>query len=289
VKFILRLLVVICSVWIFSRGAIYLLPGDPVDYLINESLIQTTSTKTIDEIHKRMDLDMSFWQRVTSLPNSESLVTQKPAISVVGKALINSILLASGTLFFTICFTLLLLYGAYRSDWWNRFGHSLSIFLASVPIFISGPALLFVFSLKLNLFPVTNSALLPSLCLSLYLTGFWYRSILQKIESYLPRSAVPGAQARGLSEWRIFIFYVLSPCAGSLIRFFCAQMGNLLNGSLIIEIIFQWPGLGFLLSDSVLKRDYPLIETCLMSVSLVTLLSLQTGKWLQLKLDPRQA
>ena len=288
-KFFLRLLLVTASVWIFARGAIYLLPGDPVDYLVNESLIQTSNVKTISEIHKRMDLDISFWQRISTLPRSESLINQAPTLPLVNQALFNSILLATCTLVFTLTLTLILLYAGYQSEKWNQFGHALSVFLASIPIFISGPVLLFVFSLKLNLFPITHHPLLPSFCLALYLTGFWYRSISQKIKNYLPQSAVPGARSRGLTELRIFIFYVLAPCAGSLIRFFSAQMGNLLNGSLIVEIIFQWPGLGFLLSDAVMKRDYPIIEACLITVSLVTLLSLQIGKWLQIKLEPRQA
>ena len=287
-KFISRLLLVILSVWILARGAIYLLPGDPVDYLVNESLIQTSNEKTISDIHKRMDLNISFWQRISSLPRSESLINGEPTLPIIKKALLNSTILASLTLVLTLSFSLLLLYLGYQSKNWSRFGHTLSIFLASIPIFISGPILLFLFSLKLNIFPVTRQPLLPAICLAFYLTGFWYRSISQKILNYLPQSAVPGARARGLSELRIFIFYVLAPCAGSLVRFFSAQMGNLLNGSLIVEIVFQWPGLGFLLSDAIMKRDYPVIEVCLITVSLVTLLSLQVGKWLQFKLEPKQ-
>ncbi len=287
-KFFFRLLLVISFVWIFARGAIYLLPGDPVDYLISESLIQTTNEKTVDEIHKRMDLNIPFIQRITSLPHSESLITQEPTLPLLQRAFLNSLILTTFTFIFTLLFTIVLLYLGYQSEKWNRFGHAASIFLASVPIFISGPLFLFLFSLKLNFFPVTHHPLLPSICLALYLTGFWFRSISQKITHYLPHSAAAGARARGLDEWRIFLFYVIAPCAGGLIRFFSAQVGNLLNGSLIVEIIFQWPGLGFLLADAITKRDYPLIEVGLITVSLITLLSLQIGKWLQLKLEPRQ-
>lgn len=288
-KFTLRLLLIISSVWIFARGAIYLLPGDPVDYLVNESLIQTTNEKTISEIHKKMDLDITFLQRISSLPHSESLISNEPTLPLIKSAFMNSLALTIITFFFTLFFSVLLLYLGYRSEKWNRFGHALSIFLASIPIFISGPILLFIFSLKLNLFPVTHHPLLPAICLALYLTGFWFRSISQKVINYLPQSASIGARSRGLPELRIFILYILAPCAGGLVRFFSSQVGNLLNGSLIVEIIFNWPGLGYLLSDAVSKRDYPVIEIGLFTVSLITLLSLQIGKWLQLKLEPRQS
>ena len=288
-KFFLRLFLVLSCVWIFVRGSIYLLPGDPVDYLVNESLIQTTNVKTISEIHKRMDLNRNFLQRITSMPHSESLINDEPTMPLVSRAFYNSLILTTLTFIFSFIFTFTFLYLGYRSERWNQLWHMVSILLASVPIFISAPLLLFIFSLKTGFCPVTRHPLLPSICLALYLTGFWFRSISQKIINYLPRSAVPGARARGLSELRIFIFYVLAPCSGSLIRFFAAQLGNLLNGSLIVEIIFQWPGLGYLLSDAIAKRDYPVIEVGMITVTLITLLSLQIGKWFQVKLEPRQA
>jgi peptide/nickel transport system permease protein len=75
---------------------------------------------------------------------------------------------------------------------------------------------------------------------------------------------------------------------GSLIRFLSSQIGALLNGSLVVEIIFQWPGLGLLLADAVSKRDFPVIEISLITVAIITLMSLHVGKWLQLKLEPEQ-
>jgi len=288
VKIILRLLIVISLVWITARGAIYLLPGDPVDYLVNESLIQVNDDKTIAEIHKRMDLDKPFHQRITSLPDGRSLINGAPIAPKIKSALTHSFTLALYTLFITIFMTFGFLYLGYRSERWNKAWNAVSIFLASVPIFISGPILLSIFSLKLDLFPATDNPILPSFCLALYLTGFWFRSLSQKITDYLPTSAVAGARSRGLDEFRVFIFYLIIPCAGSLIRFFSSQVGNLLNGSLIVELIFKWEGLGLLLADAINKRDYPLIESGLITVSLITLISLQIGIWLQLKLEPKQ-
>lgn len=287
-KFTFRIFLIISLVWIFARGAVFLLPGDPVDYLINESLIQMNDEKTISEIRERMDLDISFPQRVITMPSGKSLISGEPVGPMLERAFLNSLELAALTLFITLALAFTFLYLGYRSEKWNRFCDASSVFLASIPIFISGPILLFLFSLKINVFPAIHSPFLPALCLGIYLTGFWYRSISQKISNYLPLSAVPGARARGIDELRIFVFYVIAPCLGSLIRFFSAQVGNLLNGSLIVEIIFKWEGIGFLLSDAINRRDYPVIETGLMTVSLITLISLQAGKWLQLKLEPAQ-
>jgi ABC-type dipeptide/oligopeptide/nickel transport system permease component len=288
VKFALRIFFIFAMVWIFIRGSIYLLPGDPVDYLVNESLIQAKDEKTITEIKQRLDLDLSFENRIFSLPSEFSVVNGKLVYPMLKDALIHSCKLASLTFLISIIMTFTLLYLGYLSKRWKEVGEGLSIFLASVPIFISGPLLLFLFSIKINLFPAMNSPILPAFCLGIYLTGFWFRSVSQKIDAYLPISAVSGARARGMDEFRIFIFYLIAPCLGSLIRFFSSQVGNIFNGSLIVELIFKWEGIGFLLADSINHRDYPLIESLLIIISSITLISLQIGKWLQVKMEPRQ-
>ena len=287
-KLILRLILVISLVWVTARGAIYLLPGDPVDHLISESLIQITDEKTISEIHQRMDLNATPWHRITSLPDGRSIITGAPIAPRIREAFYHSATLTLLTLILTLIMTFSFLYLGFRSEKLQRVWNGFSLFLASVPVFISGPILLFLFSLKLDLLPATHHPFLPALCLALYLTGFWYRSLWQKINSYYPVSAVAGARSRGLDEFRVFLYYLILPCSGSLIRFFSAQIGNLLNGSLIVELIFQWNGLGLLLADAITKRDYPMIEVGLITVSLITLLSLQIGIWLQYRLEPQK-
>ena len=287
-KFLLRLSLVISLVWIVARGAIYLLPGDPADYLIQESLIRVSDEKTIAEIHRKMDLEKTPVQRILSLPSGNSLFSDAPVKPLIRDAFLHSALLAALTLVFTFGMTFVFLYLGFRSERWENFWNAVSILLASIPVFISGPIILFLFSLQLDLFPATGHPLLPALCLSLYLTGFWFRSLSGKIRKYLPVSAVAGARSRGVDEFRVFLFYLIAPCSGGLIRFFSGQIGNLLNGSLIVELIFKWNGLGLLLAEAVAKRDYPVIESGMITVSLITLLSLQAGIWLENRLEPKQ-
>jgi len=170
-------------VWIVARGAIYLLPGDPADYLVQESLIQINDEKSIDEIHRRMDLHQTPIERILSLPDGRSLITGSPIAPQIRTAFLHSLSLALLTLFFSLGMTFVFLYLGFRSERWERFGNAVSIFLASIPVFISGPIILFIFSLKLVLFPATGHPLLPALCLATYLTGFWYRSLSEKIRN----------------------------------------------------------------------------------------------------------
>ncbi len=282
-KTLLRITFVCIVVWILARGAIYALPGDPADFLVHDSLIQIP----IEQLRARMDLPSTFLERIFTLPKATSLVTHQSATTLTLHAFSNSLILTLLTLVFTTFFSVTLLFLSFRYECWKKIAEGSTILLASFPLFLLSPLVLIIFSIKLNLFPVAQNPLLPALTLSFYLTGFWYRTLSRKIATYLPESAAAGARARGLEETQVFFYYVLYPCIGSMMGFLGSQIGVLFNGSVLVEIIFQWNGLGRLITDSVLSRDYPLIENGLMVATLITLICQQLGFAIQRKMEPR--
>jgi peptide/nickel transport system permease protein len=118
------------------------------------------------------------------------------------------------------------------------------------------------------------------------LSGLWYKTLQDRIDRYFPNSSVSGARSRGIPEKTVFFKYLLVPLLGGFAAYFGTQIGILLNGSVIAEVIFQWPGIGSLLADSVLSRDYPVVELSLLVTTLVTLCSQQLGYSLQKILEP---
>jgi peptide/nickel transport system permease protein len=82
--------------------------------------------------------------------------------------------------------------------------------------------------------------------------------------------------------------YAFLPQAGSLLAFLGTQFGQLLGGAFLAEVIFEWPGLGTLLVDSVLRRDFPTFQAALFVSALFALLGTRLGDLLQTLLDPRQ-
>lgn len=274
---LLRLVLVLAVTWAIARTFLYLLPGDPAEYLAHETLVEIDPAT----LRERMELDQPWTRRILTLPRAESLITGKPVWTTLRDAFLRSVTLTAITLSIFAALTLGILYGSYRSSRFRRVSDGLSVAIASTPLFILGPILLLALSLKLNWFPVSHSPFLPALTLALYLTGFWYRTLARKIERYRPLSATAGAQARGIGESRVFLRYLLVPTLGSYFGFIGSQIGTLLNGSVLIEMIFQWNGLGSLLTDAVLSRDYPLVEGALLLITLVTLFCLQVGYWAQ--------
>ncbi len=278
-----RIFLVLGLTWILVRAGIYLLPGDPASFLVHESLVPLSA----DVIREQMNLNHSWIDRIFSLPSPVSLITHQNVISTLELSLLHSLILTSLTIFLGGVISVYLLYLSFISESTRKIAETFSVLMSGIPLFVLGPFLLLIFSLKLKLFPVVQSPLLPALALGLYQAAYWYRILSHKIERTQHESAVPGARARGLSERTIFFNYVLYPSLGSFMGFFGTQLGTLMNGSILMEVIFQWNGMGLLLADSVSTRDYPVIEICVICMAGLALASQQLGNAIQRKVSPQ--
>jgi peptide/nickel transport system permease protein len=150
-----------------------------------------------------------------------------------------------------------------------------------------GPLLMVAFCVWLPVFPVGNHILLPALTLSLSFSGLWSRLIRQRVRETLESGAAPGARARGISEWKVLLKYGLAPCSGALLAYLGTQIGGLMAGAFVTETIFDWPGMGDLLITSVLRRDYPVVESAAFFAAVAALLGNALGNWAQTFVDPR--
>lgn len=269
-----RILLVFVLVWCIARTAIFMLPGDPAEFLIHDSLVQIDPSL----LRQKMDLDGSPWSRLLSLPESQSLIRSENAVFLVKNALIHTGILGALSVVFAIPVTFLLLFLDFRRSGGSRLSECVSVVLASAPVFVTGPILLW-------LLPVPNPTL-PALVLALHLTAVWYRALSVRIRQLLPLSSVPGARALGFGELRVFSKNLLAPALGTFLVFFGSQLGTLLNGSLLVEVLFQWNGLGYLLAEAVLSRDYPLIEIGIMTAAFLSLGTQQLGYAAQRWWDP---
>ncbi len=274
-KNFLRVFLVFLMVWISARSAIYLLPGDPAEFLVHEALVQMDPA----ELRKRMDLDQSPVARVLSLPKNRSLIRNEEAIPLLFRAWKRTAILAFLSISIALPLTFFLLFFNFQGGPRRSFAELFSLILASIPILVLGPILL-------RFLPFPNP-ILPALTLAAYLTAFWYRTLARRLERQLPTSPVNGARALGFPELSIFWRTLLAPSLGGFIAFFGSQIGFLLNGSILVETLFQWNGIGSVLSDAILSRDYPVLEFGMTTAAILTLLAQQAGYILQSWWDPR--
>jgi ABC-type dipeptide/oligopeptide/nickel transport system permease component len=165
--------------------------------------------------------------------------------------------------------------------------NSIAAISAAVPLVVLGPLLIIVFALKFQIFPTHGQVFLPAIALGISLSGFWFRVLNTQVSRFLPESSIMGARARGLSEWVVFFRYVFLPLFGKISAYFGTQLGSLLSGSVLVEVIFQWPGLGSLIYHAVFERDYPVIETTLLFTALISVLAQQLGYALNRRWTPK--
>lgn len=148
---------------------------------------------------------------------------------------------------------------------WERFLGLITFVLNAVPSFIVGLFLLYVFSYQLHLIPVLamNGPLglvLPVITLVLVMSSRYIRQIREAALEELHKPYVIGLRARGLSERKILFSAIRLSITPTLITLSALSFGSLLGGTVIVETIFNWPGLGQLLLTGIINRDYVLVQ-----------------------------
>ena len=160
----------------------------------------------------------------------------------------------------------------YRS----KFDYAIGTFSAAgfaIPVFWLGLLLILTFSVRLDLFPASGyvplwenpvenlrRAFLPSLTLGLYLMAYFVRFLRADMLEVLRQDYIRTAYAKGLTELRVILGHALKNSLISLLTIMGIVIGGLLSGAVLIEQVFGWPGLGWLLVQSIFQRDYPMVQ-----------------------------
>jgi peptide/nickel transport system permease protein len=148
-----------------------------------------------------------------------------------------------------------------------------SLLGVSIPNFWLGPMLILFFSLMLGWFPVSGregalSLVLPAITLGTALAAILGRMVRSTLLEVLNEDYIRTARAKGLRESAIVINHALRNASLPIITILGLQLGTLLGGAVITEIIFAWPGIGQLTIESIQRRDYPLVQACILLISL---------------------
>jgi peptide/nickel transport system permease protein len=149
---------------------------------------------------------------------------------------------------------------------------SFSLLGISIPNFWMGPMLILVFSLWLGWTPVSGregwaSFILPSITLGTALAAVLARMVRSSLLEVLGEDFVRTARAKGLPEWQVIWRHALGNAWLPVITLLGLQLGALLGGAVITETIFSWPGIGSLMIESIQKRDYPVVQGCVLLIS----------------------
>lgn len=298
---IAQTLVTLIGVSFLTFCLTYLAPGDPAMMLL-EASDTIVSQETIDKTRHELGLDRPFLVQYASWVGG--VVTGDMGISYSAKKPVTTKLLEgfAGTLclaFVSIAFMLILslplgIWSAtHRNRWPDYLVRIFSFVGVSMPTFWIGLLLLYVFGLKLGLFPIASSSVtakgivLPAATLAIYMSSKYMRQVRTVVLEELHQDYVVGARARGLSERRILWFHIMPNAVLPLITLLGMSIGWLLGGVAVIEMVFSWPGIGNTAVHAILMRDYPLIEGFVLWVAIIyTLINLLVDLSYA-KFDPR--
>jgi peptide/nickel transport system permease protein len=160
-----------------------------------------------------------------------------------------------------------------RDTPWDSSAMGFSMLGVSIPNFWLGPLLILVFSLWLGWFPVSGrngmaSVVLPALTLGTGLAAVLSRMVRSSMLEVLGEDYIRTARAKGLPDHRVVLHHALRNALLPVITLLGLQLGALLAGAVITETVFSWPGIGLLTIEAIQSRDYPVVQACVLLISL---------------------
>ena len=274
---LLTALVVMLGVTTITFALIHFVPGDPVEVMLGES------ASTADRESLREDLGLTkplrtqwleFHLNLLKLDFGRSLYTKRPIIEMLIEQGIWTALLAFVSLAVAIMIALPLgiLAALKPNTWWDSLASTISLLGVSIPNFLLGPLLIIGLSLQLGWFPISgnesaHSIVLPAITLGTSLAAILARMIRASMLEVFAEEFMVAARARGLSRARVVLRHALPNAGLPVLTVIGLQLGALLGGAVITEIIFSWPGLGQMLIESIQRRDYPVVQACVLVIS----------------------
>lgn len=295
---LIPLLMVLLS--LFSFILVNLAPSDPAEVAIRLNNM-TPTDELIELTRQQLGLDQPFFIRyghwLWKLLQGDlgvSFISHRPVLQEIWQALPNTLYLALVALCFIllISLSLALLCLLKPHGWLDNFIRFLLFLLSAIPNYWLALLLIWWLALKLDWFPVNGMAtshavILPALTLGLGYINTYTRLLRGSMLNQLEQPYVLYAHARGLPRWRILWRYVLGNSLHSSLIALGMSVPKLVAGTVVIENIFAWNGIGRLCVEAILGRDYPVIQGYLLLMSFLFLVFNLLADWLKTCLDPR--
>jgi peptide/nickel transport system permease protein len=257
---------------------IHWVPGDPVEVMLGES----ASAADRELLRQALGLDrpvlqqwLSFLAGLLSFDLGDSLYHQQPVAELLQARYAATAELAVTALVIAVLIAVPMgiLAAARQGSVWDLGAMGFSLLGVSIPNFWLGPLLVMVFSLALGWFPVSGrsgvaSVVLPAITLGTSMAAVLSRMIRSSLLEVLGEDFVRTARAKGLSTYRVLIRHGLRNAWLPVLTLLGMQLGALLGGAVVTETVFNWPGVGSLLIESIQRRDYPVVQGCVLLISL---------------------
>jgi peptide/nickel transport system permease protein len=285
-------------------GIVHVIPGDPVDLMLGPR----ASDELAARVRAEMGLDAPILKQVLDFlvgalqgDLGRDFVSNRPVTAMVASALPHTVILALTSLLMAATGGILLgVYAAtHPNTWTDRVASLVSVSFVTMPSYVGGLFLLLVFAVQLGWLPAVGAGdmsnpaeyarhlVLPATALALTWIGYLARLVRASLLETLGANYVRVARAYGLSERLILYRYALKNALVPTVAMLGVALGNLVGGSVFVEVIFSRPGLGRLVFEAIGTRNFPVVRGGVLVVAVLfvvaNLLADLSYRWL----DPR--
>lgn len=306
-----RIALAVVLAWIVATIvflALHLVPGDPAEILLSTGGA-SPDPATVAELREKLGLDRPLLVQFASFAGGllrgdlgTSLVDDYPVASEIALRLPRTLeLILAGCLIAIVVGIPAGTAAALRPGGvFDRVASGLAALLLAVPVFVVGTLLVLVFAQTLRLMPAggyvplaQNPAghlrllALPALAIALDLAAILYRMTRASVLDALGGDHVRTARAKGVHSARVVMRHVVRNALNPVLTVLGLRLGTLLGGTVLVEYVFNWPGLSTPLLRAVEARDYPMVVGIVLVTSILFLLINLATDLIQAALDPR--
>lgn len=296
-----QVMIVLFGISFLTFGLTYLSPGDPAEIMLTKCG-NVPTPELLAKTRAELGLDQPFlvqyghWLKgalTGQMGNSYSF--KVPVIEKLKSCFWPTLELAllSLLLMLIIAIPLGILSAVYQNEWCDYAVRGLTFLGVSIPSFWVGLILLRVFGVNLRWVSVSGgstdfkSIILPAVTLAFAMAAKYTRQVRVAVLEELRQDYVTGARMRGLSEAQILWRHVLPNAMLPLVTLLGLSLGSLLGGTTVVEIIYNWPGLGAMAVKAISCQDYPLIQGYVLWIALLYMVINLFVDLSYQKLDPR--
>jgi peptide/nickel transport system permease protein len=287
---------------------VHITPGDPLTAVLPSDATQ----ELVEQMRAAYGYDKSLpvqyarwlWKALHG-DLGTSLISGRPVLVEVGRAVVNTLILATtATLIgFTFGTFFGFVAGYFRDSALDKLASAISVLGVSVPHYWLGMVLVIIFSAQLNWLPPMSAGpngsedwrpdpehlrylILPAITMSVIPMGVIARTVRALVGEILNQEFVQALRAKGLGEYGVFK-HVVTNAAPTALAIMGLQLGYLLGGSILIETVFTWPGTGLLLNSAIFQRDLPLLQGTILILAMFFVTLNLVVDVVQTALDPR--
>lgn len=298
---ILQMMIILFVITTLTFILMKLSPGNPVNKILHLDTTQVSQYQ-IQATEQKLGLNDSifvqWWHWMSHLLHfnlGTSFQTNEPVTQEIAGYIGPTLIITFGTLIVSMIISIPL--GIFAAlNYHKTLDHLIRIFTSlsvSLPSFFIGLILLFIFNQKLNLLPTSEEGsiaiyVLPILTMSIGMCAYYIRLIRSNLLEQYQSPIVEASRLRGMSERYILFNDIFKPSLLPIIPLLGLSVGSLIGGTVVIENLFDIPGLGYILVDSIKSRDYPLIQGCVLFIGCFVVIINMIADILSLMMDPKQ-